>query len=70
MDDYTPYITEKAGKRSGQLCIRNLRIILSDVLSSLATGMSETEVHQDFPMLTPMQMRVVNAYATEKCREV
>lgn len=44
-------ITVEPGKRSGQPCIRNLRITVWEVLSWLAGGMTETEILDDYPEL-------------------
>jgi uncharacterized protein (DUF433 family) len=40
-------ITIEPGKRSGQPCVRGLRITVWDVLSWLAAGMSEKEILDD-----------------------
>jgi uncharacterized protein (DUF433 family) len=37
------------GKRSGQPCIRGLRITVWDVLSWLAAGMTEQQILADYP---------------------
>lgn len=50
--DYRNIITMEAGKRSGQPCIRGMRITVHDVLSYLAAEMSFEEILDDFPMLT------------------
>ena len=50
--DYSKIITIEAGKRRGKPCIRGMRIAVSDVLSYLASGMSEKEILGDFPKLT------------------
>jgi len=50
--DYKSIITIEPGKRSGQPCIRGLRITVFDVLSYLASGMTPEEILEDFPMLT------------------
>ena len=50
---YIDRITIEPGKRSGQACIRNMRITLDDVLGYLAGGMTEEEVLSDFPELVP-----------------
>ena len=50
---YIYRITIEPGKRSGQACIRNMRITVDDVLGYLAGGMTEEEVLADFPYLTP-----------------
>jgi len=50
--DYRKVITIEPGKRGGQPCIRGMRITVYDVLSYLASGMTEEEVLSDFPELT------------------
>ena len=50
---YIDRITIEPGKRSGQPCIRRMRITVDDVLEYLAGGMTEEEVLADFPYLTP-----------------
>ena len=50
--DYKQIITTEPGKRSGQPCIRGMRITVYDVLEYLAGGMSVEEVLHDFPELT------------------
>ena len=50
---YIDRITVEPGKRSGQACIRKMRITVDDVLGYLAGGMTEEEVLADFPELTP-----------------
>ena len=63
--DYRKYITIEAGKRSGQPCIRGLRITVYDVLSYLAAGMSSEEIVDDFPMLTRNDILACLAFAAE-----
>lgn len=41
--DYSQIITIEPDKRSGQPCIRGLRITVQDVLEYLAAGMSPAE---------------------------
>ena len=38
--------------RSGQPCIRNLRITVRDILNWLATGASHSQIISDYPELT------------------
>lgn len=56
-------ITVEPGKRSGQPCIRGLRITVWDVLRWLAAGMSEGEILDDYPELEAEDFRAVYAYA-------
>jgi len=66
--DYKDRITLEAGKRSGQACIRGLRITVGDVLGYLAAGMSYEELLEDFPSLEAEDIFAVLAYAAEECR--
>jgi uncharacterized protein (DUF433 family) len=46
--DYQDIITVERDKRGGQPCIRGPRITVYDVLSYLASGMSEEEIISDY----------------------
>ena len=63
--NYQKIITIEPGKRSGQPCIRGLRITVYDVLSYLAAGMTIEEILTDFPMLTRDDILACLAYAAE-----
>lgn len=65
MTDYTQHITLEAGKRSGQPCIRGMRITVYDVLSYLAAGDSIDELLLHFPMLTREDVLACLAYAAD-----
>ena len=56
-------ITIEPGKRSGQPCIRWLRITLWDVLNRLAAGMTEQRIIEDYPELEHDDFRAVYEYA-------
>src|SRR5689334_21895846 len=63
--DYRDIITVEPDKRGGKLCIRGLRITVDDVLSWIASGMSEEEIVSDYPDLTRDDIRAAVAYAAE-----
>ena len=63
-------ITLEPGKRSGQPCIRGLRITVWDVLGWLAAGMSEQEILEDYPELEPSDFRAVYDYAARVGKRV
>jgi len=65
MINYQKYITIEPGKRSGQPCIRGLRITVYDVLSYLAAGDSEEEILYHFPDLTQQDIKACLAYAAD-----
>lgn len=66
--NYREIITMEPGKRSGQPCIRGMRITVSDVLGYLASGMTQDDVLSDFPELTPDDLRACLAYAADRER--
>ena len=62
-------ITVLPGQRSGQPCIRNLRVTVWDVLDMLASGMTELEILDDYPYLEQADFAAIYAYASQKGRE-
>ncbi|HTA67277.1 MAG TPA: DUF433 domain-containing protein [Bryobacteraceae bacterium] len=63
-------ITIESGKRSGQPCIRGLRITVWDVLNWLAAGMTEKQILEDYPELEPDDFRAVYEYAARVGKRV
>lgn len=61
-------ITVEPGKRSGQPCIRGMRITVQDVLEYLAGGMTSDEVLADFPELTVEDIRACLEFAADRDR--
>ena len=68
--DYKHLITIEPGKRSGQPCIRGMRITVQDVLEYLAGGMTPEEVLADFPQLTAEDLRACFAFAADRERRL
>ena len=62
-------ITVVAGQRSGQPCIRGLRVTVWDVLDMLASGMTEADILADYPYLEKDDFPAVYAYAARAGRE-
>lgn len=63
-------ITIEPGKRSGQPCIRGLRITVWDVLNWLAAGMTEQQILDDYPELDSEDFRAVYEFAAKMGRRV
>ena len=68
--EYADRITLKAGMRGGKPTIRELRIMVADILSYLAAGMTEAEIVRDFPDLEIADIRAALAYATDRERTI
>ncbi len=65
MKNYTDYITVEPGKRSGQPCIRGMRITVYDILSYLSAGNTNDELLENFPGLTKEDIYASLAYAAD-----
>ena len=63
-------ITIEPGKRSGQPCVRGLRITVWDVLTWLAGGMTEQQILDDYPELQPDDFPAVYGFAARMGRRV
>jgi len=68
--DYRDIITIEPGKRSGQPCIRGLRMTVQDVLEYLAGGMTEAEILDDLPDLRHEAIRACLAFAADRERRL
>jgi uncharacterized protein (DUF433 family) len=60
----------EAGKRSGQPCIRGLRITVWAVLNWLAAGMTQQEILDDHPELESEDFRAVYEFAAKLGKRV
>lgn len=68
--DYSHLITVEPDKRSGQPCIRGLRMTVRDVLEYLAGGMTPEQILEDFPDLTAEDIRACLAFAADRERRL
>lgn len=68
--DYRHLITLEPDKRSGQACIRGLRMTVRDVLEYLAAGMTPEQIVDDFPDLTLEDIRACLAYGADRERRL
>ena len=68
--EYARLITIEPDKRSGQPCIRGLRITVQDILEYMASGMTHAEILVDFPDLTEEDIRACLAFAADRERRL
>ena len=68
--DYRGRIAIEPEIRFGKPCVRGTRITVGDVLSYLASGMSEAEILADFPQLALDDIRACLAFAAERERRI
>lgn len=67
--DWHDYIVSDPHLCHGQACIKGTRIPVAVILDNLAAGVSEAELLQSYPSLTPEAIRASLAYAADLARE-
>jgi len=68
--DYHSIITVDASVRSGKPCIRGMRITVSDVFDALGSGLSTSQVIEEYPYLTEEDIRACFAFAADRERKL
>lgn len=68
--NYLEHISIDPAIRSGKPCIRGTRIAVADVFDYLGGGMTIPEVLDDFPDLTPDDIRACFAFAADRDRRL
>lgn len=65
---YEDSITIEPGKRGGKPCMRGMRITVYDILEYLASGMSQHEILEDFPLLAQADILACLSFAAKRER--
>ena len=60
--EFSPLFTIEPGKRSGQPCIRRIRMTIYDVLEYQTSGMTDAEILREFSNLTQEDLDVCRAF--------
>jgi uncharacterized protein (DUF433 family) len=66
MKNHKDIIRINSGIRFGRPCIRETRITVYDILSWLASGMTNEEIISDYPELTMTDIQASLAYAADR----
>tara|TARA_Y100000310_G_C19975131_1_gene487226 strand:+ start:73 stop:294 length:222 start_codon:yes stop_codon:yes gene_type:complete len=66
MKSYKEIIKIRPDVRFGKPCIRETRISVYDVLSWLASGMTQKDIIEDYPELTMEDIQACLAYAADR----
>lgn len=69
MTDWRQYFTRDKQVCHGQLCARGTRVLVTNILDSLAEGASREEILRSYPSLKPEHIEAAIAYAAELARE-
>ena len=66
MKELSSYISIDPNIRFGKPCIKNTRIAISDILQWLASGMTHTEIIEDYPALAEEHIRAALMFAANR----
>ena len=66
MGSFHDHIEILSDKRFGQPCIKGTRISVSDILSMLASGMTNQEIIADYPELSEDQIKAALQFAADR----
>ena len=66
MNDFLKYISINPEIRFGKPCIKGTRISVSDILQWLASGMSQEQILDDYPLLKQEHLLAAFAFAANR----
>jgi uncharacterized protein (DUF433 family) len=66
MKQFSSYISIEPEVRFGKPCIKGTRITIADILQWLASGMSHTQILEDYPLLKEEHILAALAFAANR----
>ncbi len=69
MTDWRAYLSSNPQICGGSLCVRGTRVLVTNILDSLAEGASREEILRSYPTLAPEHIEAALAYAAELAHE-
>jgi uncharacterized protein (DUF433 family) len=66
MSSFHNHIEIHSDKRFGQPCIKGTRISVADILSMLASGMTNQEIIADYPELSEEHIKAALQFAADR----
>jgi uncharacterized protein (DUF433 family) len=69
MIEWRQYLTSDPEVCGGELCAQGTRVLVTNILDSLAEGATHEEILRSYPSLKPEHIQAALAYAAELARE-
>jgi uncharacterized protein (DUF433 family) len=69
MIEWREHLTSDPKVCAGQLCAKGTRVLVTNILDSLAEGAKRNEILRSYPTLRPEHIEAALAYAAELARE-
>lgn len=66
MKEFASYISINPDIRFGKPCIKGTRIAIADILQWLASGMTYTQIQEDYPLLKEKHILAALAFAANR----
>ena len=67
--NWRDYLTSDPQVCHGQLCAKGTRVMVTNILDSLAEGSSREEILKSYPSLQPQHIEAALGYAADLARE-
>ena len=68
MVEWRDYLTSDPEVCGGELCARGTRVLVTNILDSLAEGTTHEEILRSYPSLRSEHLRAVESYVDERRR--
>jgi uncharacterized protein (DUF433 family) len=69
MTEWRHYLNLDPNVCGGELCAKGTRVLVTNILDSLAEGATQTEILRSYPTLKPEHIQAALAYAAELAHE-
>ncbi len=69
MKTWRDYLTSDPNVCHGQICAKGTRVMVTNILDSLAEGSGTEEILRSYPSLKPEHIEAALAYAADLARE-
>jgi uncharacterized protein (DUF433 family) len=67
MSDWRHYLSTDPKVCAGQLCAKGTRVLVTNILDSLAEGATQAEILRSYPTLQPGHIHAALAWRTHSC---
>ena len=69
MTDWRHFLSTAPNVCGGELCAKGTRVLVTNILDSLAEGATQAEILRSYPTLEPEHIQAALAYAAELAHE-
>jgi uncharacterized protein (DUF433 family) len=67
MTDWRRFLIAEPNICAGQLCAKGTRVMVTNILDSLAEGATQTEILSSYPTLQPEHIQAALVWRTHSC---